>query len=49
MGFDVLYLPPIHLIGLRFRKGKDNRVEADPRPGGREYFRPNLCQTPRIY
>ncbi|MFH0352532.1 MAG: hypothetical protein ACHBMF_11495 [Chromatiales bacterium] len=49
MGFDVPYLPPIHPIGLRFRKGKNNRVEADPRPDGREYFRPNLWpNTPDI-
>ncbi len=25
MGFDVLYLPPIHPIGTTFRKGKNNR------------------------
>jgi starch synthase (maltosyl-transferring) len=30
MGFDVLYLPPIHPIGLTFRKGKNNRVQAEP-------------------
>jgi len=30
MGFDVLYLPPIHPIGVTFRKGKNNRVEAAP-------------------
>src|SRR6185312_13829547 len=28
MGFDVLYLPPIHPIGRSFRKGKNNTVEA---------------------
>lgn len=28
-GFDVLYLPPIHPIGLAFRKGKNNHVEAE--------------------
>jgi starch synthase (maltosyl-transferring) len=28
MGFDVLYLPPIHPIGMQFRKGKNNRVTA---------------------
>ncbi|MEX2598317.1 MAG: maltotransferase domain-containing protein, partial [Dehalococcoidia bacterium] len=28
MGFDVLYLPPIHPIGTTFRKGKNNVVEA---------------------
>jgi starch synthase (maltosyl-transferring) len=30
MGFDVLYLPPIHPIGLTFRKGKNNRTECEP-------------------
>lgn len=30
MGFDVLYLPPIHPIGLSFRKGPNNRLEASP-------------------
>ena len=28
MGFDVLYLPPIHPIGLTHRKGKNNAVVA---------------------
>jgi starch synthase (maltosyl-transferring) len=28
MGFDVLYLPPIHPIGRTFRKGPNNRVGA---------------------
>jgi starch synthase (maltosyl-transferring) len=30
MGFDVLYLPPIHPIGRSFRKGKNNTTEARP-------------------
>jgi len=30
MGFDVLYLPPIHPIGKTFRKGKNNATEATP-------------------
>ena len=30
MGFDILYLPPIHPIGETFRKGKNNRVKAEP-------------------
>ena len=30
MGFDVLYLPPIHPIGTAFRKGKNNSVTAEP-------------------
>lgn len=28
MGFDVVYLPPIHPIGLTNRKGKNNSLEA---------------------
>jgi starch synthase (maltosyl-transferring) len=30
MGFDVLYLPPIHPIGFTHRKGKNNRPAAEP-------------------
>ncbi len=30
MGFDVLYLPPIHPIGTTFRKGKNNALVAGP-------------------
>lgn len=30
MGFDVLYLPPIHPIGTTHRKGKDNAPLAQP-------------------
>jgi starch synthase (maltosyl-transferring) len=30
MGFDVLYLPPIHPIGATARKGKNNAVAAEP-------------------
>ncbi len=30
MGFDVLYLPPIHPIGATFRKGPNNSLEAKP-------------------
>jgi len=30
MGFDVLYLPPIHPIGRRHRKGPNNALEAGP-------------------
>lgn len=30
MGFDVLYLPPIHPIGRTFRKGPDNTLVAGP-------------------
>jgi starch synthase (maltosyl-transferring) len=30
MGFDVIYLPPIHPIGRTFRKGKNNSLTAGP-------------------
>ncbi|MBM3792154.1 MAG: alpha-1,4-glucan--maltose-1-phosphate maltosyltransferase, partial [Acidobacteria bacterium] len=30
MGFDILYLPPIHPIGRAFRKGKNNVLAAGP-------------------
>ena len=30
MGFDVLYLPPIHPIGVSFRKGRNNSLTAGP-------------------
>ena len=30
MGFDVLYLPPIHPIGDAFRKGPNNTLDSGP-------------------
>ena len=30
IGYDVLYLPPIHPIGRTFRKGKNNSLTPDP-------------------
>ncbi len=30
MGFDVIYLPPIHPIGVQFRKGPNNSTTAHP-------------------
>jgi starch synthase (maltosyl-transferring) len=30
MGFDVLYLPPVHPIGRAFRKGRNNNPVAEP-------------------
>jgi starch synthase (maltosyl-transferring) len=30
MGFDVIYLPPIHPIGITHRKGKNNTLVAQP-------------------
>jgi starch synthase (maltosyl-transferring) len=34
MGFDVVYLPPIHPIGRSFRKGRNNTVMAGPHDPG---------------
>jgi len=34
MGFDVVYLPPIHPIGRAFRKGPNNSAEAGPADPG---------------
>src|SRR6266568_3029306 len=53
MGFDVVYLPPVHPIGTTFRKGRNNtltRVEGDPgspwaigsADGGHDALHPDL-------
>jgi len=34
MGFDVVYLPPIHPIGSAFRKGPNNTLDAGPNDPG---------------
>jgi len=34
MGFDVVYLPPIHPIGTAFRKGKNNTLTPGPEDPG---------------
>jgi starch synthase (maltosyl-transferring) len=34
MGFDAVYLPPIHPIGTTARKGRDNTLVAGPRDPG---------------
>jgi len=34
MGFDVLYLPPIHPIGTTFRKGPNNTLNSGPTDPG---------------
>jgi len=34
MGFDVLYLPPVHPIGIAFRKGPNNSLNAGPKDVG---------------
>jgi starch synthase (maltosyl-transferring) len=30
MGFDILYMPPIHPVGTAYRKGKNNSTTAEP-------------------
>jgi starch synthase (maltosyl-transferring) len=37
MGFDVLYFPPIHPIGLSHRKGPNNSLQAGPNDPGSPY------------
>lgn len=37
MGFDVLYFPPVHPIGLRNRKGRNNSLSAAPGDVGSPY------------
>ncbi|SDG76957.1 alpha-1,4-glucan--maltose-1-phosphate maltosyltransferase [Roseospirillum parvum] len=37
LGFDVLYLMPIHPIGPRFRKGRNNSFPAEPGEPGSPY------------
>ena len=34
MGFDVIYLPPIHPIGITHRKGRNNSVTCEPHDVG---------------
>ncbi|WP_442814134.1 alpha-1,4-glucan--maltose-1-phosphate maltosyltransferase [Streptomyces sp. NBC_00151] len=34
MGFDVVYLPPVHPIGATYRKGPDNTLSAGPEDVG---------------
>lgn len=37
MGFDVVYLTPVHPIGTAFRKGRNNTLEAQPGDPGSPY------------
>ncbi|MEW6141644.1 MAG: alpha-1,4-glucan--maltose-1-phosphate maltosyltransferase [Chloroflexota bacterium] len=34
MGFDILYFPPIHPIGVTHRKGRNNRPSSNPEDAG---------------
>jgi starch synthase (maltosyl-transferring) len=34
MGFDVVYLPPVHPIGTTFRKGRNNSLTTEPEDVG---------------
>jgi starch synthase (maltosyl-transferring) len=34
MGFDILYMPPIHPIGVAYRKGPNNTLTAGPQDPG---------------
>ncbi|HYL71547.1 MAG TPA: maltotransferase domain-containing protein, partial [Candidatus Dormibacteraeota bacterium] len=53
MGFDVVYLPPVHPIGTTFRKGRNNTLEPGPddpgspwaiggKAGGHDALHPDL-------
>ena len=37
MGFDVLYFPPVHPIGIKARKGRNNSLVAAPQDVGSPY------------
>ena len=37
MGFDVIYFPPIHPIGITKRKGKNNSITCEPGEPGSPY------------
>ncbi|RKR73712.1 starch synthase (maltosyl-transferring) [Frondihabitans australicus] len=37
MGFDVVYIPPVHPIGRTFRKGPNNTLDAGPNDPGSPY------------
>ncbi|MET4050840.1 starch synthase (maltosyl-transferring) [Frigoribacterium sp. PvP054] len=37
MGFDVVYIPPVHPIGTTFRKGPNNTLTAGPEDPGSPY------------
>jgi len=37
LGFDVVYIPPVHPIGTTFRKGRNNTVVSEPGDPGSPY------------
>ena len=45
MGFDVIYFPPIHPIGVTARKGRNNAVTCEPRDPGVPYAIGNRDQS----
>ena len=51
MGFDVLYFPPIHPIGRKNRKGRNNSLTARPGRSGQSPTRsaPSGAATTRIH
>ncbi len=44
MGFDVIYFPPIHPIGMTKRKGRNNSLNAEPGEPGVPYAIGNINQ-----
>ena len=45
MGFDVIYFPPVHPIGVTARKGKNNSVTCQPGEPGVPYAIGNILLT----
>ncbi|HEY2344167.1 MAG TPA: alpha-1,4-glucan--maltose-1-phosphate maltosyltransferase [Chthoniobacteraceae bacterium] len=45
MGFDVIYFPPIHPIGITARKGRNNAVKCEPGEPGVPYAIGNRHQN----
>ena len=43
MGFDVVYLPPVHPIGSTFRKGPNNAARAEPGDPGSPWAIGSSC------
>ena len=47
LGFDILYLPPIHPIGLTNRKGANNSLTAGPNDPGSPWAIGDADRRPR--